>query len=252
MKLALIHSRSARGIAAYQDLADRYEFVDVPDADGIVVLGGDGFMLETLHAMMDDPKPIYGMNRGTVGFLLNEYDPDRLVERVAAASPVIIHPLVMRASDTRGRTHGYRAINEVSVLRYSHQSANLEIAIDGEVFLEKLACDGVLLATPAGSTAYNLSAGGPVIPLGSNVLALTPVSPFRPRRWRGALLPNASEVTITNLDPEKRPIGASCDSYEVESVVSVDIAEDRQTSLTLLFDKGESLNERVLREQFAY
>ena len=249
-KLALVHAESPRGREAYEELAERWPFVPVDEADVIVALGGDGFMLETLHAHMDHPKPVYGMNRGTIGFLLNDYRTETLTERIGSAERVTIHPLLMQATDTRGVMHRYRAINEVSVLRYSHQSANLEISIDGDVFLEKLACDGLLVSTPAGSTAYNLSAGGPVIPLGSNILALTPVSPFRPRRWRGALLPNTVEIRIQNLDPEKRPIGASGDSTEVEDVASVHVTQDPDTALTLLFDKGESLHERVLREQF--
>lgn len=249
-KVALVHSESPRGREAYEELASQWPFVPVEEADVIVALGGDGFMLETLHAHMDAPKPVYGMNRGTIGFLLNDYRMDSLVERMDSAERVTIHPLLMQATDVNGVTHTYRAINEVSVLRYSHQSANLEISIDGDVFLEKLACDGILVSTPAGSTAYNLSAGGPVIPLGSNILALTPVSPFRPRRWRGALLPNTVEIRIQNLDPDKRPIGASGDSMEVEDVASVTITQDPDTALTLLFDQRESLHERVLREQF--
>ena len=249
-KLALVHSESPRGRDAYSEMADRWSFVPVAEADVIVALGGDGFMLETLHTHMDHPKPVYGMNRGTIGFLLNDYRPDLLMERIASAERVTIHPLLMQATDIDGVTHTYRAINEVSVLRYSQQSANLEISIDDDVFLEKLACDGILVSTPAGSTAYNLSAGGPVIPLGSNILALTPVSPFRPRRWRGALLPDSVEVRIRNLDPGKRPIGAAGDSMEIEDVVSVTMTQDQDTALTLLFDRGESLHERVLREQF--
>ena len=249
-RLALVHSASPRGLEAYEELVDRWPFVTFDEADVVVALGGDGFMLETLHAHMDSPKPVYGMNRGTIGFLLNDYRPDGLIERIDVAERVTIHPLLMQATDIDGVTHTYRAINEVSVLRYSQQSANLEISIDGDVFLEKLACDGVLVSTPAGSTAYNLSAGGPVIPLGSNIIALTPVSPFRPRRWRGALLPDTVEICLRNLDPTKRPIGASGDSMEVEYVESVTITQDRETALTLLFDHGESLHERVLREQF--
>ena len=249
--LALVTSGSPRAREASEEIRGRYEFVPVEEADVIVALGGDGFMLETLHAHMDQPKPVFGMNRGTIGFLLNDHRVEGLVERVAQATSVTIHPLLMRATDTAGQTTTYRAINEVSVLRQSHQSANVEISIDGDVLLEKLACDGVLISTPAGSTAYNLSAGGPVIPLGSNVLALTPVSPFRPRRWRGALVPDTAPIRIRNLDPSKRPIGASGDSIEVEAVDVVDVVQDDATSLILLFDEGESLHERVLREQFA-
>lgn len=250
-RLALVHSASTRSREAFAELQNLYPFVPIDEADVVVALGGDGFMLETLHAIMSEPRPVYGMNRGTIGFLLNDFRVDELSERIERAGTVSIHPLLMTATNTAGDTFTYRAINEVSVLRYSHQSANLEISIDGDVFLDKLACDGVLISTPAGSTAYNLSAGGPVIPLGSNVLALTPVSPFRPRRWSGALLPDSVSIRIRNLDPAKRPIGASGDSMEVEAVEVVDVVQDDETSLSLLFDEGESLHERVLREQFA-
>lgn len=251
MKLALTHSGSDRARAAYQELASRYAFVDVAEADVIVALGGDGYLLQVLHRQMDRPLPVYGMNRGTVGFLLNTYRTEDLPAHVAAAKPVVIHPLLMTVIDSQGVRHVRRAINEVAVLRYSHQSARLSVAVDGTVTLEQLVCDGLLLSTPAGSTAYNLSAGGPVIPLGADVLALTPVSPFRPRRWRGAILPSSAEVRISNLDPAKRPIGASADSFEVVDAQQIDIVQDASTSLTLLFDEEEHLADRVLREQFA-
>ncbi|MDJ0792358.1 MAG: NAD kinase [Acidimicrobiia bacterium] len=236
---------------AFEEIMRRYNVVDVSDADVIVALGGDGFLLHVLHETMDDPRPVYGMNRGTIGFLLNDYRAEDLERHIAEANPVQIRPLIMTVVDTAGTQRSHRAINEVSVLRHSHQSANLEIAVDGNVVLDKLVCDGVLISTPAGSTAYNLSAGGPVVPLGSQVLALTPVSPFRPRRWRGALLPSSARLRITNLDPGKRPIGASGDSYEVNDVSHVDVFEDADTALTLLFDPDEGLHDRVLREQFA-
>jgi NAD+ kinase len=250
VNLAILHSDSDRARAAFEELSSRYAFVNAAEADVIVALGGDGFLLHVLHSFMNDPRPVYGMNRGTIGFLLNAYRADDLEHHIAAARPVVLHPLLMTVVDTDGVQHVHRAINEVSVLRYSHQSANLEVAIDGEITLERLVCDGVLISTPAGSTAYNLSAGGPVIPLGAEVLALTPVSPFRPRRWRGALLPSSTQVRIANLDPEKRPIGVSGDSYEVTAVRHVEVVEDAATALTLLFDPDEGLHDRVLREQF--
>ena len=229
----------------------RYGGCNVEDADVIVALGGDGFMLETLHETLDLAKPIYGMNRGSVGFLMNDYAEDRLEERVGAAEQAVIHPLAMSAEDQQGRVRGALAINEVSLLRQTHQTAKLSLLIDGKPRLPELVCDGVLLATPAGSTAYNLSAHGPIIPLGARVLALTPISAFRPRRWRGALVPHTAEVTIEVLEPEKRPVSAVADSYEVRYVRRVTIVEDRSIRLVMLFDAGRSLEERVLAEQFS-
>ena len=229
----------------------RYGGCNVEDADVIVALGGDGFMLETLHETLDLAKPIYGMNRGSVGFLMNDYAEDRLEERVGAAEQAVIHPLAMSAEDQQGRVRGALAITEVSLLRQTHQTAKLSLLIDGKPRLPELVCDGVLLATPAGSTAYNLSAHGPIIPLGARVLALTPISAFRPRRWRGALVPHTAEVTIEVLEPEKRPVSAVADSYEVRYVRRVTIVEDRSIRLVMLFDAGRSLEERVLAEQFS-
>jgi NAD+ kinase len=220
-------------------------------AQAIVALGGDGFMLESLHKNLGDGKPIYGMNRGSVGFLMNEYVADGLIERVNAAVRAVIHPLAMVAIDMRRQQHRALAINEVSLLRQSRQTAKLRISIDGTVRMEELVCDGVMVATPAGSTAYNLSAHGPIIPLDAKVLALTPISAFRPRRWRGALLPHTARVTIEVLEADKRSVSAVADNFEVRDVVEVHVQEDRSISLAMLFDAGRSLEERVLAEQFS-
>ena len=235
----------ARLVALYGDCPPK-------EADVIVALGGDGLMLQTLHRTMDAPKPIYGMNRGSVGFLMNEYSEFGLRERVAAARPSIIHPLMMNARDVHGTETTARAINEVSLLRQTYQAAKLRIEIDGSVRLNELIADGILVATPAGSTAYNLSANGPILPLGAPLLALTPLSPFRPRRWRGALLPDAARVTLEVLEADKRPVAAAADHFEIRRVVRVDVAMDKATSLILLHDPGHSLDERILREQFGY
>ncbi len=221
------------------------------NAQAIVALGGDGFMLETLHGNLGDGKPIYGMNRGSVGFLMNEYAPEGLMDRINAAERAVIHPLTMVAIDTHRRQHKALAINEVSLLRQSRQTAKLCISIDGKVRMDELVCDGVLVATPAGSTAYNLSAHGPIIPIDGKVLALTPISAFRPRRWRGALLPHTARVTIEVLEAEKRAVSAVADNFEVRDVLEVHVQEDRSVSLSMLFDAGRSLEERVLAEQFS-
>jgi len=234
-----------------QRMADLYGAVSPKDAEVIVALGGDGFMLETLHAHIERGLPIYGMNRGSVGFLMNEYSEEGLLERIAAAERAVIHPLRMTTIDSRGNQHEALAINEVSLLRQTRQAAKLRISIDGKVRLQELACDGCLLSTPAGSTAYNLSAHGPIIPLDARVLALTPISAFRPRRWRGALLGHNAKVSFEVLEASKRPVSAVADNYEVRNVVSVAISEDRAVSLTMLFDEGRSLEERVLAEQFS-
>ncbi|MGE5565698.1 MAG: NAD kinase [Parcubacteria group bacterium] len=221
------------------------------DAQVIVALGGDGFMLESLHKNIGGGKPIYGMNRGSVGFLMNEFVIDDLLERINKAVRAVIHPLAMVAIDARRQQHRALAINEVSLLRQSRQTAKLRISIDGTVRMEELVCDGVLVATPAGSTAYNLSAHGPIIPIDAKVLALTPISAFRPRRWRGALLPHTARVTIEVLEADKRSVSAVADNFEVRDVVEVHIQEDRSISLAMLFDAGRSLEERVLAEQFS-
>ena len=221
-------------------------------ADVIVALGGDGHMLDSLRARMKDGKPVYGMNRGTVGFLMNEYAEDNLPDRLAAAEAARIRPVCMRATTVTGKVEERQAINEVSLLRQTVQTGRVRILIDGEERMADLACDGVLVATPAGSTAYNLSAHGPILPISARLLALTPISAFRPRRWRGALLPQTARVRFETLEPERRPMSASADSQEVRDVTTVDVWEDSDTSLTMLFDPGAALDERVLREQFAF
>jgi NAD+ kinase len=237
---------------ALEQLATRYGNVPPQDADIIVALGGDGLMLQTLHRFMTMGKPIYGMHRGTVGFLMNEFYPDDLPERLAKARVTVIHPLLMRAHDDDGDTIEFHAFNEVSLFRQTYQAARLRILIDGKERLPELVADGVLLATPAGSTAYNLSAQGPIIPINAPLMALTPISPFRPRRWRGALLPDTARVRIDVLEPEKRPVAAVADHDEVRAVCSVDIQMDHGISMQMLFDPGHSLDERILREQFGY
>ena len=250
-RLAFAASDRPEAQEARERLVVRYGVVPEEEAQVIVALGGDGFMLETLHRHIPDSPPIYGMNRGSVGFLMNEYAEEGLLERVNAAERALIHPLRMVATDVGGRTHKALAINEVSLLRQTRQTAKLRISIDGKVRLAEMFCDGALVATPAGSTAYNLSAHGPIIPLDARVLALTPISAFRPRRWRGALLPHTAKVTFEILEADKRPVSAVADNFEVRDVLRVDVAEDRSVGLTMLFDAGRSLEERVLAEQFS-
>ncbi|MCY3828407.1 MAG: NAD kinase [Rhodospirillaceae bacterium] len=236
--------------SALAGLTARYPTVPAAEADRLVVLGGDGFMLETLRATLDRDVAVYGMNLGSVGFLMNEYEPEDLAERLAAAQRVDIHPLLMQARSVEGRTVEAVAINDVSLLRETHQTAKLRILIDGVERLAELVCDGVLVATPAGSTAYNLSAQGPIVPIGARLLALTPISAFRPRRWRGALLPDTASVTIEILEPSKRPVSAAADSTEVRDVASVTVRQAADMTLSLLFDPEHDLEERILREQF--
>jgi NAD+ kinase len=250
--ICFLSSGAKEADEALQRLVERYGNSEPAQADVIVALGGDGLMLQTLHRMMNAPKPIYGMNRGSVGFLMNEFHDRGLRKRLENARLSIIHPLVMRTIDAKGATRTARAINEVSLLRQTYQAAKLRISIDGEERLGELIADGVLLATPAGSTAYNLSANGPILPLDAPLMALTPLSAFRPRRWRGALLPDRASVSIEVLEAEKRPVAAVADHNEIRRVTQVDIAMDHQTSLMLLHDPGHSLDERILREQFVY
>jgi NAD+ kinase len=250
-RLAFAASERPEALEARERLIARYGEADEGEAQVIVALGGDGFMLETLHRHIAAPKPIYGMNRGSVGFLMNEYSEDGLLERINAAERAAIHPLTMVAVDSRRAQHRALAINEVSLLRQTRQTAKLRISIDGRVRLNELSCDGALVATPAGSTAYNLSAHGPIIPLDAQVLALTPISAFRPRRWRGALLHHTARVTFEILEADKRPVSAVADNFEVRNVVEVHVAEDRSITLNMLFDAGRSLEERVLAEQFS-
>ncbi|MEM1306235.1 MAG: NAD kinase [Pseudomonadota bacterium] len=251
-KLAFVASDHDDAVTARTRLTARYGNVPVGDADAVVALGGDGLMLQTLHAMLDTSIPIFGMHRGSVGFLMNDYSEDDLPARLVAAAPTTIHPLRCAARDVDGGHRESLAINEVSLFRQTHQAAKLRITIDGKVRLDELICDGALVATPAGSTAYNLSAYGPILPLASPLLALTPISPFRPRRWRGALLSNEAAITLEALEPNKRPVNAVADHDEVRSVVSVSIREARDIDLVMLFDDGHSLDERILAEQFRY
>ena len=250
-RLAFVASDRPEAQEARDRLAARYGEVPLEEAQVVVALVGDGFMLETLHRTMSTQTPIYGMNRGSVGFLMNEYSEDELLERINAAERAVIHPLVMVAIDAKRRQHKALAINEVSLLRQTRQTAKLRISIDGKVRMGELVCDGALVCTPAGSTAYNLSAYGPIIPISARILALTAISAFRPRRWRGALLPHSARVTFEVLEADKRPVSAVADNFEVRDIVEVHIGEDRETSLCMLFDAGHSLEERVLAEQFS-
>jgi NAD+ kinase len=248
--IAIVASDAIGARVALAELQRRYRTVSPDEADVIVTLGGDGFMLQTLHASIDRHVPIFGMHRGSVGFLMNAYAPERLLERIAEADPVRLYPLAMSATRENGEVRTAVAINEVALLRQSPQMAKIRIAVDGVERLAELMCDGVLLSTPAGSTAYNLSAHGPILPLGAGVLALTPISPFRPRRWRGAILPHDSVVSFTMHEPQKRPVSVAADSREVRDVVAVEVRENRDVAFTLLFDRDHNFQERVLKEQF--
>ena len=247
---ALVASDTEEAQTARRRLEARYSTVPPAQADIVVALGGDGLMLETLHHAIARGRPIYGMNRGTIGFLMNSYDEDDLPERLARAERVTLHPLRMAVRALGGAETNALAINEVSLLRQERQAAHVRISIDGEVRMELLICDGVMVATPAGSTAYNISAYGPILPIGAPLLALTPISAFRPRRWRGALLPNTARVTFEVLDPEKRPVSATADFTEVRDVARVDVHEDEEVALELLFDPEHNLEKRIIQEQF--
>ena len=249
-RIAFVASAVAEAQKARRRLAQRYGDARPETADVIVALGGDGLMLTTLQRFMNSGKPIYGMHRGTVGFLMNEFSESNLHERLAAAQVTVIHPLLMRARDAAGRVHRHHAINEVSVFRQTHQAARLRVLVDGKERLAQLIADGILLSTPAGSTAYNFSVQGPIIPIDAPLLALTPISPFRPRRFRGALLPDRARVTIEVLEIEKRPVAAVADHNEVRSVRTVEINMDHSIAMDLLFDPGHSLDERIISEQF--
>ena len=251
LRLAFVASDRIEAVEARDILAKRYGEVAEDKADVVVALGGDGFMLETLHRNLASNRPIYGMNRGSVGFLMNDYNEDALLERIGAAEKATIHPLVMTTLDSAGHERRALAINEVSLLRETRQTAKLRVLIDGKTRMEELICDGALVSTPAGSTAYNLSAHGPIIPLNAQVLAVTPISAFRPRRWRGALLSHQAQVTFEVLEADKRPVSAVADNVEVRGVVRVDVTEERSIALAMLFDAGRSLEERVLAEQFS-
>ncbi len=255
-RIGCVADNSAKAQQALKDLVKRYGVVDISqkrsNVDVIIVLGGDGFMLQMLHKFMERKTPIYGMNCGTVGFLMNDYSLDNLPEKMEAARASILHPLSMYARCVNGREIEALAINEVSLFRESRQAAKIRVTIDHVVRLGELISDGVLVSTAAGSTAYNFSAGGPIIPLNGNVLALTPLAPFRPRRWRGALLNHKANITFEILEPEKRPVSAVADFTEIRDVVSVSINEQRKIALTLLFDPEHNLEERITKEQFVY
>ena len=248
MKLHFISSDTDTARAAFSALTNRYGQAPLADAEVIVALGGDGLMLSVMH--QNRGLPVYGMNRGTIGFLMNTYSDDELIERIAAAEETVTHPLSMIAGTTDGYEHKALAINEVSLLRAGHQAARLRISINGRVRMEELVCDGALVCTPAGSTAYNLSANGPILPLGSEVLGITAIAAFRPRRWRGAILPQSATVRFDVLDPDKRPVMADADSRGVDSVLWVEVSSDPSIRHRLLFDPGHGLEERLIREQF--
>jgi NAD+ kinase len=249
---ALLASPADAAREAEAELRGLYDFVPLDEAEQIITLGGDGFLLQTLHDMLERGRilPIFGMNRGTVGFLMNEWQPDGLRERIDAARAFKVAPLKMEAMTAAGEIVIHPAINEVSMLRETRQTAWIEVQVNGRVVLPELICDGVLVATPAGSTAYNLSAQGPILPLGSNLMALTPISPFRPRRWRGALIPDDCCILFRVIDPIKRPVSAVADQREVRDVATVSISVDRDLELTLLFDPDHALDERITHEQF--
>src|SRR3954468_10639722 len=252
-KLAFVASPTPEAKDAAAALAARYAHAPPEQADVVVALGGDGLMLQSLHRFMGTGKPIYGMNKGSVGFLMNDFREDSLVERLEAAQRSIVHPLLMVARDVHGVAHTARAINEFSMLRQTYQAAKLRVSIDDKVRLEELIADGLLIATPAGSTAYNLSVNGPILPLNAPLLALTPLSPpppSRPRRWRGALLPDRAQIRIDVIEPELRPVSAVADHTEFRNVTEVDVSMDRAVDLVMLHDPGHSLDERILREQF--
>jgi NAD+ kinase len=252
IRIGFVASPTPDAQAALDDLSARYRSVPPGEADIVVALGGDGLMLQTLHRFIGRTTPVYGMNRGSVGFLMNEFRPDGLIERVEAAQRSVVHPLLMEARDTEGRSQRAHAINEVSMLRQTHQAAKLRVEIDGKVRLPELIADGILVATPFGSTAYNLSVNGPILPLNAPLLALTPISAFRPRRWRGALLPDRARITITVADPELRPVSAVADHTEFRRVTCVSASMDDTIDLVMLHDPGHGLEERVLVEQFGY
>ncbi len=250
--IGLLESHTDVAQAAAKLLRRRYRFAATEDAETLVALGGDGFMLQTLHAMLErgGPKPVFGMNRGTVGFLMNDWRLDRLPERIAGAKAIRVAPLEMQVTTVGGDTFVHAAINEVSLLRETRQTAKIEVSVNGRVALPELACDGILVATPAGSTAYNLSAHGPILPLAAKMLALTPISPFRPRRWSGAILPDDTAVCLRILEAHNRPVSAVADQIEVRDVARVEIRLDKERSLTLLFDPEHALDERIAMEQF--
>ncbi len=253
MRLAVTASHGPRAKEAFAEMLGTHDWVDMADAEALVVLGGDGYMLHVLHQMLDHGRviPAFGINHGTVGFLMNKARSSRAIaERVGRAKSIAVAPLKMTAITHSGEEYSYYAFNEVSLLRETRQTAKLEVLVNSKRRMAELACDGVTVATPAGSTAYNLSANGPILPLGCNMLALTPISPFRPRRWRGAILPDKAHVAFRVLEPDKRPVAVVADQKEVRDVAEVHISIARELQLTLLFDQGSSLDERIFAEQF--
>ena len=250
----LVASQGEAALAAEKLLRRRYSWADAESAQVLVALGGDGFMLQTLHSMLAEghARPVFGMNRGTFGFLMNDWRLDRLYERIQEAKHIRVAPLTMEATDIHGATWIHPAINEVSLLRETRQTAKIEICVSGRVVMPELVADGVLVATPAGSTAYNLSAHGPILPLSAKMLALTSISPFRPRRWSGAILPDDVSIRFRILEADKRPVAAVADQFEVREVCTVDVSLDRSRSLSLLFDPEHALDERIAMEQFAH
>ena len=249
-RVAFVASPTPDAQEALAALEARYTVVPPEQADVVVALGGDGLMLQTLHQFMGSAKPIYGMNKGTVGFLMNEYLEDDMLDRLEAAHRSVVHPLLMVARTLDGETHTARAINDVYLFRQTHQTAKLRVSINSQVRLSELVADGCLVATPAGSTAYNLSVGGPILPLDASLLALTPISAFRPRRWTGALLPQQARIQFDVIDPERRPVSAVADHTEFSRVSQVSVSLDRSVDLVMLHDPGHGLDERILREQF--
>ena len=253
-RLALVASDTPMARTAAAQFGELFQWSPIEEAEAVVVLGGDGFMLQTLHGMLDSRRilPVYGVNLGTVGFLMNRNRaPDKLLSRIARSKPLTIDPLSMEAVTQDGVRHAYCAINEVSLLRETRQTAKIRVTVNNKVRIDELVCDGVLVSTPAGSTAYNLSASGPILPLDSDLLALTPISAFRPRRWRGAILPDRYTIDFHVIEPDKRPVSAVADQKEVRDVAEVSVRAAVDSSLTLLFDPGHSLDERVVSEQFA-
>jgi NAD+ kinase len=252
IKIAFTASRRPEAQEALQRLTNKYGHCEENEAEVVVALGGDGSMLNAMRRHFDDHKPVYGMNRGTVGFLMNDFSEDDLYDRINKAAKATLVPLRMTATDVHGERFERLAINEVSLFRETAQSAKLRIRVDGQERMSELTCDGIMVATPAGSTAYNLSAHGPILPIGANLLALTPVSAFRPRRWRGALLRHDAKVEFEIVEPNRRPVSAAADNQEVRDIATVSVVEDRSRPLTMLFDPGHALDERILREQFAF
>jgi len=255
-KIACVADNSPKAQAALKEIRKHHEIAEITKrrmaAQVIVVLGGDGFMLQTLHQYMKMKLPFYGINCGTVGFLMNQFNLQDVLDRINHARPATLYPLHMYAKKLSGKTVQQLAFNEVSLFRQSRQAAKIRVSVDHVVRLSELTADGVLVSTPAGSTAHNFSAGGPIIPLGANVIALTPLIPFRPRRWRGALLPHGASINFSIIDPEKRPVNAVADFTEIEDVTEVVIAEQRKSGVTLLFDAEHNLEERIIKEQFTY